>query len=810
MINGGAQFASSIHFRKYLFLFAAWSILLAISLEWNLHQLRHTTLNTATAIARASLNKDIELRNWASTHGGVYVPPTAQTPPNPYLHVPNRDVVTTTGLVLTLINPAYVIRDVQQNFSNGPYIKSHLTSLKLMNPDNAPDDWERKALLGFDRGNKEAIEENTIDEKPYLRMMLPLPVTEDCLKCHSHQGYKLGEVRGGISASVNLETHFLAEHELSDYLTLTHGSLWLLGLLGMGFTYRREHAALIQREESNAKLLKLSQAVEQSPVSIVITDLDANIEYVNETFEKNTGYSRDEAIGRNPRILHSGKTSPKTYEEMWSKLTHGEIWEGELINRRKDGVEYIEQVKISPVHEANGSIAHYLAVKEDITEKKHAEQQIHTLSNYDALTHLPNRRLLIERLEYACLTSSQNGQYSSLLYIDLDHFKMINENMGYAIGDLLLLEVANRLKLNASSVDTLARIGPDEFVLVLGSIGSSAREAAHQAGLIAENIQAILTQPYELQDHIHHITPSIGIVMFNGTENNPDDLVKHAEVAMQQVKQTGRNSIRFHGQDMQDALESRFAMERDLRLAFDKQELRLHYQIQVDSLNRPQGAEALIRWAHPVRGMVSPAQFIPLAEETGLILPIGKWVLQTACAQLKVWQQNALTRDLVLAVNVSAKQFRQADFVDQVNHILQESGAKPSQLKLELTESMLLENIEGIIGKMRELKLLGVQFSMDDFGTGYSSLQYIKRLPLDQLKIDQSFVRDITSDTNDAAIVQTIVVMSETLGLKVIAEGVETPAQRDFLENHGCHAFQGYLFSKPLPVAEFEELLKRV
>jgi EAL domain-containing protein (putative c-di-GMP-specific phosphodiesterase class I) len=338
-------------------------------------------------------------------------------------------------------------------------------------------------------------------------------------------------------------------------------------------------------------------------------------------------------------------------------------------------------------------------------------------------------------------------------------------------------------------------------------LGAHANEAAAQAGWFADEIQIALSLPYQLQGQTHHITPSIGIALFNCQQESLDNLLKHAEVAMQQAKISGRNAIRFHDQTMQAALEVRAELENELRVALGKNQLQLYYQIQVDSLNRPQGAESLLRWIHPERGMISPAQFIPMAEETGMILPIGLWVLQTACAQLREWQKNPLTRDLVMAVNVSAKQFHQADFVSQVQRVLMESGVKPSMLKLELTESMMLEKMDDIIARMRELKLLGVQFSMDDFGTGYSSLLHIKRLPLDQLKIDQSFVRDINEDANDAAIVKAIIAMSDALGLSVIAEGVETEAQREFLEKSGCHAFQGYLFSKPVPLEQFEKLL---
>lgn len=454
-----------------------------------------------------------------------------------------------------------------------------------------------------------------------------------------------------------------------------------------------------------------------------------------------------------------------------------------------------------------GQKLRFIVLSRDITERKAAEAQIHTLAYYDALTHLPNRRLLADRLQQAFLASTRNEQYGAVLFLDLDHFKTINETKGYDTGDMLLIEVGKRIEAKVNNGDTVARIGSDEFIVILETLSAHANEAAARAWLFAEEIQSILSQPYRLQAHIHHITLSIGIAMFKGQEANLEHLLKFAEVAMQQAKISGRNLIRFHEHEMQIALETRAELEQELRLALDTQQFQLYYQIQVDSLSRPLGAEALIRWIHPERGMVSPAQFIPVAEETGLILPIGLWVLQKACAQLKAWQQSPLTRDLILAVNVSAKQLRQDDFVSRVQRVLLESGAKPSQLKLELTESMLLDGVDDIIIKMRELKLLGLHLAMDDFGTGYSSLQYIKRLPLDQLKIDQSFVRDINEDSNDAAIVQAIIAMGNALGLDVIAEGVETEVQREFLDKRGCHVFQGYLFSKPVPIGQFETLL---
>ncbi|MBI5891416.1 MAG: EAL domain-containing protein [Nitrosomonadales bacterium] len=552
----------------------------------------------------------------------------------------------------------------------------------------------------------------------------------------------------------------------------------------------------------------LEKVFESSYSGVMITDAGQRIIEVNPAFTRITGYLPDEAIGRNPHLLASGRHDHDYYREMWDDIEHSGHWEGEIWNRRKNGEVYPSWLNINPVRDNNGTLIYYVGMFSDISKRKEAEAQIHQLAFYDQLTELPNRRLLLERLQQAFSVGARSGQHGAVLFLDLDNFKTLNDTKGHDIGDQLLAEVARRLNTCVRDGDTVARLGGDEFVVVLDSLSQISDEAAAQADMVAEKIRDILSQPYRLGNHAHHTTPSIGVVLFRGHQQTLDDVLKHADTAMYQAKTAGRNTIRFYDPLMQAAIEARADLEEELRHALEREQLCLHFQIQVDSQYRPLGAEALLRWQHPDRGLISPAQFVPLAEETGLIVPIGLWVLRTACALLKSWQGDATTRDLTLAVNVSAKQFRNPDFVAQVQRTLLETGAKPALLKLELTESIVLENVGDTIAKMRELKLLGVSFSMDDFGTGYSSLQYLKRLPLDQIKIDQSFVRDIVKDANDAAIVQTIIAMSEVLGLNVIAEGVETEEQRVFLDLRGCHAFQGYLFGKPVPARDFEERLK--
>jgi len=438
-----------------------------------------------------------------------------------------------------------------------------------------------------------------------------------------------------------------------------------------------------------------------------------------------------------------------------------------------------------------------------------SEEKIKNLAFYDPLSLLPNRRLLLDRLNQALASSTRSGREGALMFIDLDNFKTINDTLGHDIGDLLLQQVAQRLLTCVREGDTVARVGGDEFMVILEDLSKDTLEAAAQTEEIGKKILATLGQPYQLATHGHHSTSSIGVTLFTNQQSEVAVLFKQADIAMYQAKKAGRNTLRFFDPQMQETVNARAALEGELHKALENQQFQLYYQIQVDDSHRPLGAEVLIRWIHPERGLVSPAQFIPLAEETGLILPIGQWVLETACAQLKAWQQDVLTRDLILAVNVSSKQFRQTDFVTQVQTTVQRHAINPTLLKLELTESLLLDNIEDTIATMSTLKGIGIMFSLDDFGTGYSSLQYLKRLSIDQLKIDQSFVRDLASDSSDRAIVRTIIAMAQEFNMDVIAEGVETEDQRQFLQNAGCAQYQGYLFGKPVPIEQFEALLKQ-
>ncbi|MDO7596134.1 MAG: EAL domain-containing protein [Pseudomonadota bacterium] len=555
--------------------------------------------------------------------------------------------------------------------------------------------------------------------------------------------------------------------------------------------------------------LKLQKLALDKHAIVAITDVKGLITYANSKFCEISGYSLEELIGQNHKILNSGYHPKGFFKNMYREVASGKLWQKEVCNRAKDGSLYWVDTTILPSIGDDGKKEGYISIRTDITERKMAIQKSNHLALYDALTDLPNRRLLQDRLNQVLAFNTRSKHRAGLLFIDLDHFKSLNDTLGHDVGDFLLKEVAIRLTSLIHQDDTVARLGGDEFVVLLKDLSEDKMKAAEQVEVVGEKILALINQPYQLSDQLYNCTCSVGVTLFDGLPVERDELFKQADIAMYEAKKSGRNVIRFFDPKMQDLINIRVNMETDLRIAIEQNDFQLYYQLQVDNNGQVIGAEALLRWLHRTRGFVSPLDFIPLAEETGQILPIGEWVLDTACAQLAIWQQNPLTQDLILAVNVSAKQFNIDDFVEQVRTTIAQHIINPSRLKLELTEGILVANINDIITKMDELIEIGIRFSLDDFGTGYSSLQYLKKMPLHQLKIDQSFIREIIRDDSDKAIVRTIITMANGLNIDVIAEGVETVEQRQFLLDNGCMHYQGYLFSKPVPIEEFEALLKK-
>jgi len=602
---------------------------------------------------------------------------------------------------------------------------------------------------------------------------------------------------------------FTADQSLFQSLLFLISWITLIGAVGLFYLWRVLYLRDKTYADSQAQQ-RIAATAFESQEGMMVTDADTHILRINNAFTAITGYTVDDAVGQMPNILRSGRQDESFYREMWATLIKSGAWEGELWNRRKSGEIYPEHLSITVVKDSKGATVNYVASFADITKSKMATDEIKSLAYYDPLTNLPNRRLLLDRLKQAIASSSRSNTYSAVVFLDIDHFKTLNDTLGHAVGDLLLKEVAIRLAHCVRKSDTIARLGGDEFVVLLENLSDDPITSASQAKNMCQKILYSLSQPYLLDVYQHYCTASLGVTLFFDHKSSVEQIIKQADIAMYQSKSDGRNTFSFYDQKMQETITTRANMESELREAILQKQFELHYQVQVDRSGNPVGAEALIRWRHPKRELILPIDFIPLAEETGAILQIGQWVLEATCQQLRIWKLNPLYQDMTLSINISAKQLIQAEFITQVQDALQRHEIDPSKLRLELTESVMINDFDTIIASMRALFAIGISFSLDDFGTGYSSLQYLKKLPLSQLKIDKSFVEDIAVDKSDLAISRTIIAMAYNLELNVIAEGVETEEQKQCLMDLDCMHFQGYLFGRPMPMDKFEASLRKV
>lgn len=561
--------------------------------------------------------------------------------------------------------------------------------------------------------------------------------------------------------------------------------------------------AIRREQESRNNEERHRLLLTHSPVGIFHYNFDMVITYCNQRFADMMQNPVERLVGLNMLTLKDEQIVQKLQLPLQGEAG---VYEGQYTATYSDANLWV-RVNTAPSRDAHGNIIGGIAIVHDMSVEKKTADEVHKLAFYDPLTNLPNRRLLMDRLQHALVASQRTGRYGALLFIDLDQFKTLNDTLGHDIGDMLLQQVGERLLYCVREGDTVARLGGDEYVAMLEDLSSQAVMAVTEVEVIGQRIINELNHHYKLREYEYHTTPSIGVVIFGDGYNTPEEVLKHADIAMYQAKKAGRNMLRYFDPTMQETIDVRARLETSLRKALDRKEFCLYYQVQVDSQSRPIGAEALLRWNHPEQGLLTPDKFIALAEETGLIVSIGAWVIQEACVNIKRWQQVAGAEHLTLSVNVSPRQLMQPDFVAHIKALISRYAINPHKLRLELTESMLLDRLDVIINAMTALSTMGVQFSLDDFGTGYSSLQYLKMLPLHQLKIDQTFVRDIEVDSNDEAIIRTIIAMAKTLDLNVIAEGVETGGQREILLDSGCPNFQGYLYSRPLPLAVFERQL---
>ncbi len=560
-----------------------------------------------------------------------------------------------------------------------------------------------------------------------------------------------------------------------------------------------------KRDEQN--LLVFKRAIESSVNGITITDAvngENLIIYVNPAFERMTGYAGHEVLGKNPRFLRGNDRDQVELRKLAMALEERREGYFVLRNYRKDGSQFMNELYVAPVRDRDGAVTNYIGIMNDISDQRRYEEQLVYQANHDPLTGLPNRNLLQDRLGQAlALESSRRRNPIGVMFLDLDNFKKINDTLGHTVGDMLLKAVANRLRNCVRGGDTVSRLGGDEYILILPNV-----KEMHDVTTVAKKLIGLFSTPFLLMGHELYITASIGIALFPSDGDTVDALLKNADAAMYHAKEQGKNNYQFYSEEMNTRVFERMALETSLHRVIRQQEFLLYYQPRVDlRTGRISGVEALVRWNHPEMGLVSPARFIPLAEETGLIVPIGEWVLRTACAQNKAWQEAGLP-PLRMAVNLSARQFRQENLIQMVADVLAETGLDPRWLELELTESLLMERAEQSVSILRSLADMGIDIAVDDFGTGYSSLGYLKRFPITNLKIDQSFIRDIASDPDDAILVRTIITMAHGLGMKTVGEGVESLEQVDFLCRHGCEEVQGYYFSRPLTAEGCEELLR--
>ncbi len=588
------------------------------------------------------------------------------------------------------------------------------------------------------------------------------------------------------------------------YQTATFLAIAMLAALALSVYQRRQRQQLQQAEEVNSHLRKLQLGVENSASGVLITDVNGTIEYVNRKFTQVTGYSPSEAIGHNPRILKSESTPREVFQELWNTILRGDEWHGELLNRRKSGEVYWSVASISPMRNESGQITHFIANVEDINERKNAEATIEHLAYFDPLTDLPNRRMLQDRLEQGLKRSRRQDNSMALLYIDLDRFKHVNDSLGHPAGDRLLKELARRLLDALRDDDVVCRLGGDEFAVVLHDIH-------HEEDVVPviNKLLRTIEQPVVLEEGELFVSASIGVSLYPKDGDDAKTLEKHADMALYHAKEEGKNTFRFFREELNYGVQERIAFDQGLRHALLRQELRLHYQPKVAlATGQVVGVEALLRWESGEFGLVSPDRFIPLAEENRLIVPIGEWVLRTACQQQVDWHQQGL--ELNMAVNLSAVQFKSPDLIERIAAVITETGIRPGQLELELTESALVEEPEQVVRVLERLRGLGCGISIDDFGTGYSSLSYLKAFPVSVLKIDRSFVQDLTYDSGDRAIAQSVVNMADNLGMQTVAEGVETPEQQEILRQIGCAFVQGFMYARPMPAEQIPDAIAAI
>lgn len=793
------------YLKKSVLILVLWSIAVVGSLIININSAYKETLAKASVAAESTTNRDIGFRSWAASKGGVYVTPTETTPSNPYLINEFKDTFTQEGLPLTLLNPAYLLRDIHNHLPNLNGITTRLVSTLPINPINQANEWEAAALNNFLINPMPVTYVFQEKEEPKLQRLQPFVVEPSCMSCHAHQGYKVGEVRGGITTIIPLKPYLKSFDLRKNKLYINHLGIWFLGFLVFLTSCFHERKSNKLQNKHLKELQLASEFFEQSYEGILITDAQANIVDLNSAFERMSGYSKAELLGMNPKLLKSGWQSPETYQSLWQDLSEKGFWKGETWNKRKDGSIYAVAQSISAIYsdDVTPKVRNYLSISTDITPAKENEKKLQYLAHYDPLTGLPNRFLLTKKIEQAIQNVKKNKGLLVLAYLDLDGFKKINDLYSHDVGDLVLIHLSEKMKGIIGSENTLARIGGDEFVVIINNLTSE-----DESKPLLNSLLKVCSSTTRVAGHTIKLSASIGVNFYPSDKVDAEQLLRHSDQAMYAAKQAGKNCYIIFDTQLDEVIRNHSALIKEVQQAINHNEFELFYQPKINSrTNQVVGAEALIRWNHPLKGLMAPGQFLPDIENHIIMQEVGRWVMKTAANQLRLWQKNGIT--CPISINMNSELLQEGSFNEELALLLNElPSINTNSLEIEVLETTAVEDFNIVSATLLGINNLGVQISIDDFGTGYSSLSYLKHLTVNTLKIDQSFVRDLLDDPDDLAIVQSIISMAEAFKLQVIAEGVETKVHADKLLELGCELVQGYGVSKPLPISGFMQWLE--
>lgn len=788
--------------RNALLIVFVWTGIFAFSLWVNINQEKEKVHEIAVNEIKSNFDDIDTFRKWFASQGGVYVPVSEHIKPNPSIgHLSHRDVTTNTGAHLTLVNTPYLLK--QLSVGNPQSFNAHMTSLAPLNPANIADAWERKALLLFNEGEKEYCEIVEYKNQPHMRLIRPARYQESCGTCHTDKQYKKGEVLGGLTVSVPMQHYFDQSQTAIQRLTITHSSIWFLGLAGIGLVYRNEKKHDLKRRSNEDYLRQTNVAFNKLKEGLMITDPDLNIIAFNDAFKKLTGLTENELIGHDPDSIRTNFFGENQHSQIVNALKNGKNWSGEIELVNKNELTVPIRLSTNGVYNDNNELTNHIFLYTDIRERIGFEEKLKHLAHHDYLTELPNRLLLNDRLNQAVIHAERLNTKTAVLFLDLDHFKNINDSLGHHMGDSVLIQITQRLKNSIRKGDTLARHGGDEFVIIMEDI-----QTHDDIVLMANKLIASMKPEFNLKGQPYYLGVSIGISVSPDHGKSVSELISKADIAMYEAKSSGRNSFKFYTPDLNINFRDRLKLENDLRQAIINDEFVFHYQPQISlTNNKIIGAECLIRWQHPELGLIYPGSFIDAAEELDLMVPMGEKIIDAACAQMAHWLKNDVDIG-IMAINVSGKQIMNEKLTEHVTSALEKYNLPSNRIELEVTENYIMKQAEQSIQTLEELRDHSVHISIDDFGTGYSSLNYLKKLPINKIKIDREFIDGIPSDPHDITIIDAVIAIAKNLNLKVLAEGVENSRQLNFLKSAGCDEYQGYYYSKPLTAEGFESLLK--